>query len=145
MARPGREVAKPDEGAVAPERVLQRLAPRLGGARVVYGKPVRNGEVTVIPVATVRGGIGFGYGHGTGGAGDEGGGGGGGSGLHAKPVGYIEVTPAGARFHRIADVEGTLRAVGRAAVGLAIAATILRRGERGWRPRAYAALLTRRK
>jgi len=144
MAEPGREVARAPAGAALPERVLRRLTPRVGGARVVYGKPVRTGEVTVIPVATVRGGIGFGYGFGAGTA-EEGGGGGGGSGLRAKPVGYIEVTPQGARFRRIADVEGTLVAVGRAAVGLALAATILRRGERGWRPRAYAALLTRRR
>jgi hypothetical protein len=140
VARPGSEVAKTPR---VPRRVLGRLDPRNVGARIVYGKPVRTGEVTVIPVASVRGGIGFGYGHGSGGE-EEGGGGGGGSSLNSRPVGYIEVTPAGARFRRIVDVEGTLRAVARAAVGLALAASILRRGG-GWRPRAYAALLTRKR
>ena len=143
MDKPGREVEKAS-GQVAPERLLRRLTLRPPGARIVYGKPVRNGDVTVIPVAKVSGGIGFGYGFGTG-AGEEGGGGGGGSGLNAKPVGYVEVTPQGTRFKRILDVEDTLRAAGRAAVGVAVAVTLLRRGNRGWRARAHAALLTRRR
>ena len=143
MAKPSREVEQVS-GEDAPQRLLRRLTPRPPGARIVYGKPVRNGDVTVIPVAKVSGGVGFGYGFGTG-DGEEGGGGGGGSSLNARPVGYVEITPRGARFKRIVDVEGTLRAAGSAAVGLAIAATILRRADRGWRPRAYAALLTRRR
>jgi hypothetical protein len=144
MAKPGREVEKASDRDDAPQRLLRRLQPRPQGARVVYGKPVRNGDVTVIPVAKVSGGLGFGYGFGSR-EGEDGGGGGGGSSLNAKPVGYVEVTPQGARFKRILDVEGTLRAAGRAAVGVALAAAILRRTDRGWRPRAYAALLTRRR
>ena len=144
MAKPGREVEKAS-GEDAPQRLLRRLTPHPAGARVVYGKPVRNGDVTVIPVAKVSGGLGFGYGFGTGDGEEGGGGGGGGSSLNAKPVGYVEITPQGARFKRIVDVEGTLRAVGSAAVGIAVAVSILRRGNRGWRARANAALLTRRR
>jgi uncharacterized spore protein YtfJ len=144
MAKPGREIVNAPGGDDLPTRMLRRLNPRPGGARIVYGKPVRSGDITVIPVAKTRGGIGFGFGEG-GREGEEGIGGGGGAGLEATPVGYVEITPQGTRFRRIVDVEGTLRGVGRAAVGIALAISILRRGDRSWRPRAYAALLTRRR
>jgi uncharacterized spore protein YtfJ len=53
--------------------------------------------VTVIPVARVRWGVGGG-----GGWAPEGSGSGGGGGVAADPIGYIEITSAGATFRRIA-------------------------------------------
>jgi hypothetical protein len=100
---------KPPKGA---RRRLRELLAQAGGARLCYGEPVRVGDRTVIPVASVRarGGAGFGEG-------PSAGGGGGGT-LDAAPVGFIEVGPEGARFERIADAERSLR-VARGAVGLA--------------------------
>jgi hypothetical protein len=87
-----------------------------GGARLCYGKPVRNGEHVVVPVARVQlaGGGGFGRGAGDG----EGVGGGGGGSIDAAPVGFIEIGPAGARFESIPDPVGTARAVRTGAAAL---------------------------
>jgi uncharacterized spore protein YtfJ len=82
---------------------VERLAGRLGttaSARAVFGEPVRNGEVTVIPVA--RTSFGFGGGAGPAAQGDSlGVGEGGGGGAVVRPLGFIEVRPEGARFRRI--------------------------------------------
>jgi len=61
----------------------------------------------VIPVARVRWGLGGG-----GGAGAEGSGSGGGGGVAADPIGYIEVTPAGATFRPIPRSFGPATIVG---------------------------------
>lgn len=78
-----------EEVAATPltDSVLERLAARLGGeatARTVFGDPVREDGVTVIPVSRAR--FGFGMGR-KGSEGDEGGGGG----AQVSPVGYIEI------------------------------------------------------
>ncbi|QIN84731.1 sporulation protein [Rubrobacter tropicus] len=91
--------AKPNLEPV--EKAVERL-----GVNAVFGEPVREGDVTVIPVAEVR----LGYGHGSGrsaedapGA-DEGSGGGSGLGGRASPKGYIRISFEGARFEPVLDV-----------------------------------------
>lgn len=82
---------------------VERLAGRLSStatAHAVFGEPVRNGEVTVIPVA--RASFGFGGGAGPAGQGEQvGAGEGGGGGAVVRPLGFIELRPDGARFRRI--------------------------------------------
>lgn len=90
------------EGLVGTSYV-ERLASRLGStatARAAFGDAVKNGDVTVIPVARAA----FGFGGGAGPAGHSAGAGtgeGGGGGVVVRPVGFIEVRPDGARFRRI--------------------------------------------
>ena len=87
------------------EEVLQRVGGTIGDkAKVstVFGEPVEQEGITVIPVAKAR--FGFGGGGGAGGPkGAEGSGGGGGGGAMVTPVGYIEVRPGSATFRRIAN------------------------------------------
>jgi uncharacterized spore protein YtfJ len=80
-------------------RLLERLATQVGGkagAKAVFGEAIERDGTTVIPVARVRWGVGAG-----GGQGPEGPGSGGGGGVVADPIGYIEVTSAGATFRPI--------------------------------------------
>lgn len=90
----GELVARDDGGGL-----VERLAKRTSAtakASTVFGKPVKRGGVTVIPVARARWAFGGGSG-----AGPEGsGGGGGGAGL-VSPIGYIEVRDGEAAFRPI--------------------------------------------
>jgi hypothetical protein len=98
-------------------RFLERLAAQIGGqARVqaVFGEPVERDGVTVVPVARVRWGVGGG-----GGVGTDGSGSGGGGGVTAEPVGYIEITAAGAMFRPMPRSFGPAQFIG-VAVALAI-------------------------
>ena len=86
--------------------LLERLAEMVGAkARVntVFGDPIRQGDLTVVPVAKVRWGFGGGGGRSeateTGPAAGSGSGAGGG--VSADPVGYLEIGPTGATFRRI--------------------------------------------
>jgi uncharacterized spore protein YtfJ len=109
-----RHAAEDDLGS----RLVERLVSELGGhARVqaVFGEPVAREAVTVVPVARVRWGFGGG-----GGSAPDGSGSGGGGGVAADPIGYIEITSAGASFRPIG------RSFGPAAVlSVAIAAAIV--------------------
>jgi uncharacterized spore protein YtfJ len=85
------------------DTLLERLAERIGGqakVEAVFGAPVQQGDVTVIPVARVRWGLGGGGGEDrrTDGAAS---GSGGGGGVAADPIGYIEIGSAGAVFRPI--------------------------------------------
>ena len=90
-------------------RVVEQIARHVGAqshASSVFGEPVTQDGVTVIPVARVVGA--FGAGGGTGGGKSEsnerrgaGGGIGGGGGFVVTPVGLIEIRPEGARFRRM--------------------------------------------
>lgn len=85
------------------DALIERLAERVGGrAKVdaVFGTPVLQGEVTVIPVARIRWGVGGGGGQDRRDDGSASGSGGGG-GLAADPVGYIEITQVGATYRPI--------------------------------------------
>lgn len=101
------------------ESMRRDLTERLS-AKIAYGEPVTNDGVTVIPVARVILGFGAGAGVGDGGrhngGGGAGGGGGGGGGV--MPLGFIEVTAAGARWvpQEPPLVETALRAVALAAI-----------------------------
>ncbi len=108
--------------AVAPPPVQQALA-RLTGARLCYAKPVTAGGRTIIAVASVRTAGGFGFGRSRSEAAADGSGGGGGGTLDARPVGFIEIDDAGARFHPIDDRRVPVAAIG----GGALAALMLRR------------------
>jgi uncharacterized spore protein YtfJ len=71
----------------------------------VFGSPLKEGETSIIPIAEV--GFGFGYGSGgekeTKGEDSSGVGGGGGGGGTAKPIGFIKLSPQGAKFEPIVD------------------------------------------
>lgn len=90
--------------AVGPaDTLLARLAERIGGrAKVdaVFGAPIRQGDVTVIPVARVRWGMGAGGGEDRRTDGAASGSGGGGA-VAADPIGYIEISASGAAFRPI--------------------------------------------
>ena len=80
--------------------LFERVADRIGlhaGASAVFGEPVERERVTVIPVAQVM--IGTGAGGGT--SADAEAGSGAGGGALTRPLGYIEVTDAGADFRPI--------------------------------------------
>jgi uncharacterized spore protein YtfJ len=97
---------------VALERIdemLERMS-----VNAVFGQPLREGDVTLIPVASV--GYAFGYGSGSGrmtgsssGTGGEpcgpgeGSGQGGGGGGRARPLGYIRISPDKVAFEPIMD------------------------------------------
>jgi len=92
------------------DRLSRSVQERLT-ARTAYGEPVEAHGVTVVPVAKIRFGFGGGGGGGTGTgpgkpgyaetvieqSGSGGGGGGGGGGI-VNPIGFIEITDAGARW-----------------------------------------------
>jgi uncharacterized spore protein YtfJ len=82
------------------------------GVGAVFGEPIMEGGVTVVPVAEVR--FAFGYGYGSGGGrveetGDsprtaEGSGGGSGAGGRASARGYIRISADDVRFEPVLDV-----------------------------------------
>ncbi len=87
------------------EEMLERLT-----VAATFGAPVKEGDVTLIPVASVA--YGFGYGSGTGRQADEAnaeaekseaqGAGGGGGGM-AKPLGYVRVDAGGVKYEPLFD------------------------------------------
>jgi hypothetical protein len=98
----------------------RKLLAAARGARLCYGEPVHVDGRTVIPVARVRA---------AGGMGQRGGGGR----LDAVPVGFIDVSEAGARFEPIGRPASGVRALaaGGAALTALAAAAALRRPRRG--------------
>jgi uncharacterized spore protein YtfJ len=97
---------------VALERIDEMLDKM--SVNAVFGQPFREGDVTLIPVASV--GYAFGYGSGSGrmtgassgGTGEpcgpgEGSGQGGGGGGRARPLGYIRISPDKVSFEPIMD------------------------------------------
>jgi Sporulation protein YtfJ (Spore_YtfJ) len=79
------------------ERVAQRMG-AAASAKAVYGDPVEHDGVTVIPVAKLRWGFGGGSGRKQGKRGK-----GGGGGMHAAPLGYIEMKDGQTEFKPIRD------------------------------------------
>src|SRR4051812_10192306 len=98
----------------------RKLLAAARGARLCYGDPVHVEGRTVIPVARVRA---------AGGLGARGGGGR----LDAVPIGFIEVSAAGARFEPIGSPGPGARglAAGGAALTALAAAAAVRRQRRG--------------
>jgi len=115
------------------QRFLQSLIERLqgrGGVATVYGEPIVAEGKTVIPCAKVA----FGFGSGGGirrGAPDEEEAGregyGGGGGVACKPIGVVEVTPAGTRF---IPIEDTRKLVGAVLAGVVVGFLIGRQRSR---------------
>ena len=107
-------------GPVDRTLTTRKLLAAARGARLCYGDPVHVEGRTVIPVARVRA---------AGGLGAKGGGGR----LDAVPVGFIEVSEAGARFEPIGGPGLLPRglAAGGAALTAVAAAALLRRPRRG--------------
>jgi uncharacterized spore protein YtfJ len=104
---------------------IRRLLRRVAGSRLSYGKPVRAGPRTIIPVSKtyLAGGFGFGPPGRAREAGDGDGGGGGGL-VVSRPVGFIDAGPDSARFQPI-DSRGRARVLAGAAAAGAVAGTVL--------------------
>ena len=86
--------------------LLERLAGLVGAkatVATVFGNPIRQGDLTVVPVAKVRWGFGGGGGRSEAAPTGPAAGTGGGGGVAADPVGYLEIGPTGATFRRISD------------------------------------------
>ena len=80
---------------------VERVAEKMGvhaSAKAVYADPVQQDGVTVIPVAKLRWGFGGGSGRKQGKRGK-----GGGGGMHASPLGYIEIKDGKTEFKPIRD------------------------------------------
>jgi hypothetical protein len=104
---------------------LQRAIARATGARLCFGAPVELAGRTVIPVASIRTAGGWGFGNDPE-SGSRAGGGGGGA-LDARPVGFIELGPDGARFQRIDDGRMALRAIALGSLVVLVAGRAMRR------------------
>src|SRR5215218_952752 len=82
------------------------------GVGAVFGEPIREGSVTVVPVAEVRFAFAYGYGSGRGRGEEaeggpsmeEGSGGGSGAGGRASAKGYIRISADDVRFEPVLDV-----------------------------------------
>src|SRR5688572_21536432 len=78
--------------------LLERMAELVGAratVKVVFGEPVRHGDLTVVPVARVRWGFGGSGGSSEGMPTGAASGSGGGGGVAADPVGYLELGEGG--------------------------------------------------
>jgi hypothetical protein len=88
------------------DRLLERLADLVGAratVQAVFGEPIRQGELTVVPVARVRWGFGGGGGQSDAAPTAPASGSGGGGGAAADPVGYLEIRADGTAFRPIAS------------------------------------------
>jgi uncharacterized spore protein YtfJ len=99
-----REAGRQAGRGAASDAFLERLAELVGakaGVEAVFGGPIRQGDLTIVPVARVRWGFGGGGGQADEAPAGPAWGSGGGGGVIADPVGYLEVRPGGAEFKRI--------------------------------------------
>lgn len=95
-------------------KVNEQIEEMLGrmDSKAVFGEPVQQGDMTLIPVASVAYGFGSGQGWGRGKDEDaaedapmgEGGGAGGGGGGMARPLGYIKIDADGAKWEPTMDM-----------------------------------------
>jgi uncharacterized spore protein YtfJ len=116
----------------------ERLAERIGAAArvsAVFGEPVEEQGITVIPVARAK----WGFGGGSGGRDGEQGAGGGG-GMSVSPVGYLELHAGEVRFRRIHNrAQIAAAAVAAGAVACGLSAAVAFRVGRMRRPKAARA------
>jgi uncharacterized spore protein YtfJ len=99
-----------------PKEILTALSDRFsttGRVQTVFGEPIQAHGRTILPVASVK------YGLGAGGGGenksqsdDAVGGSGGGGGVKVTPIGVLEITEAGTKFIRFFDPKATARLIG---------------------------------
>lgn len=110
-----------------PKEILTALVDRLattGKVQSVFGEPIAAHGKIIIPVASVKYGLGAGGGgENKSGADDAVGGSGGGGGVKVTPLGVIEVTESGTRFIRFFDPKMAARLV----VGGVMLGLLLRR------------------
>jgi uncharacterized spore protein YtfJ len=115
-----------------PKEILTSLTDRFattGKVQNVFGEPIEAHGKTIIPVASVKYGLGAGGGGGNKtGSEDAVGGSGGGGGVKVTPMGVIEVTEAGTQFIRFFDPKMAARLV----AGGVVLGLLLRRALR-WR------------
>jgi uncharacterized spore protein YtfJ len=143
------EVPGPDAvGPLRPRSLageVRRVVDRASGARLCYGEPVVAGDRTVVPVSrvAVAGGYGFGRGGGSAEESSEGTGHGGGGWLEARPVGFVEIGPDGARYQAIPDPDQLGRTLKAAAAALVTVSGALALGRGRRRPRPPRGLLGR--
>jgi uncharacterized spore protein YtfJ len=122
------EQAREDVSAGPRDRLVERLAERIGGTATVaavFGEPIRAGDLTVVPVAKVRWGFGAGSGQSERSpSAPPASGSGGGAGVSAEPAGYLEITTVGATYHPITDARPSplLLLAGGIALGIVIRA-----------------------
>lgn len=93
---------------LSPLRPLAEEVTRGAGAAAVFGRPVVQGELIVVPVARAR--FAFGGGGGRGRRRREAGEGGGGAAV-VRPAGYIELRDGRARYRRIRGLPETAAAI----------------------------------
>jgi|YNPBryantNP2012_1023418.scaffolds.fasta_scaffold06594_6 uncharacterized spore protein YtfJ len=97
-----------DETIAVGIQPIEEMMGRLS-ARAVFGEPIREGEVTLIPVVSVAYGFGYGVGRkpadegAAGAAPAKGSGSGAGGGGTAKPQGFIRIAADGVRYEPIND------------------------------------------
>ena len=90
---------------------IEKMVDELG-VGAVFGEPIKEGSVTVVPVAEVRFAFGYGYGSGRGRGeeaeghprAEEGSGGGSGAGGRASAKGYVRISDDEVRFEPVVDV-----------------------------------------
>lgn len=88
------------------DRLLEQLARRVGAkasVQAVFGEPIHQGDVTIVPVARVRWGFGGGGGRTDDASTGPASGSGGGGGVAADPVGYLELASDGVTYRPIRD------------------------------------------
>jgi uncharacterized spore protein YtfJ len=105
------------------DRTVERLAELVGAkanVRAVFGEPIQKGELTVVPVARVRWGVGGGSGKSDAKTDGPASGSGGGGGAVADPVGYLEIVRGEATFRPIRAPYPNPALVLAAALGAAI-------------------------
>ena len=88
------------------DRLLERLAELVSaraGVQAVFGEPIRQDNLTVVPVARLRWGFGGGGGRADAPPTGPASGSGGGGGAAGDPIGYREIGPEGATFRPIRD------------------------------------------
>ena len=99
--------ATAEEAAIGPsDRMLERLADIIGAkasVQAVFGEPIKEGDITIIPVAKVRWGFGGGTGQSEVPSEGPATGSGAGGGATAEPLGYLEIGSDGAEFIPITD------------------------------------------
>lgn len=93
-----------ESGALSP--LIERLAERIGaraGVEAVFGRPIEQGDTSVVPVARIRWGVGGGAGQADEAATGRGAGSGSGAGggVVADPIGYLVIRPDDVTFEPI--------------------------------------------
>ena len=130
--KPQVELPKQARSMEVAERTIEKFLGQ-SGVSVVYGRPIKQGDVTIIPAAEVIAVLGFGTGSGYGPISEDeegttvisgGEGGGGGGKTLSRPVAVVVISPEGVRVEPVRDRTKVLLAA--ITAGGFMAATLLR-------------------